>query len=1381
MFAAFFMYTGNVVAQSAWELGKLVPTAQVQDGMKVVLETACDATGLGSYLNSEIGLTQGIAAATVWTLEATGATKYTFTADGGEYNFPEYVLRSEATGQYLGYEGDRDATLYEYEMVDTKDAAHPFALIPASDPNFGPIENGHGVNWTDDSAVFGFIDQDGDLVFINTYWGSSVYCWPYRDTNPWNIYEAIEKTDGLSLLNALLISYGDNLDTYYKVGTDPGCINSQEVYENFYTVYQEALDAIQDGIATDEEANDIKARLIAAKEAADDPAVQNPMKEGYYYFITANVDFPENKAITATLGNDYATWNTFDETSLDYIWRVKEVDGGWSAQNVGSGLYLDKGTSTAASVNVKISSTFETPTVFNPITRSGEFHIADLVDYPDATGFPFHQGGHGNGSGVSGTIVLWKNVAGTGSSWFVRAVPENIVAEIENTEGLNRLQAQLDIATPLSESIGKNIGTEVGQWPADAGVEIAAAIEEASALVASGTNSERLEMAQKLSDAIDATRAKRVKPEDGSYYVFVSALAAYKEQQGVEKALYNNGSYMYWYDLDLTKKAYIYQASVNEDGSFYFKNLLTGLYAGKSSSEGASQTVYASSTPVPISITPYSDTTKIVKIIPSESAYQWHTAGHSGGAGSAGTIVNWNDGITSGSAWYVRKVDDATVMSLKLESIINKAEAKKEQAYAYDADYSSPAATSTSQLYSNNIEPTEGSYDALIDGNTDDLERDGNGSFPIFHSAWSNPTELEDAYHYLRIHKEDGLPEKFVIALSHRTGTGSHIRPREVVISVANDPEGEWTDLVTLNHNIDVVEPENDYVSPEINAGASYKYVKMTVVKTNGNFPQDEECIHNQLDTYGHPFFALTEFNVYPSKGLSPAAQVNDEEIKVKVDELEAVITKAKAALASNEGTDELIDEVQAAIDALNEVWKDTMLYVDKVAEVNIFKENLTAGTEVGQLPAEAIAEFEKAIEEPASISPVYKMSNSEMKAAIDKLEAALVAAKATMVMPDSKQWYFINSADLETTGGWFVMQWGRTAGSNMYNSNTVEDPGSHINNAWVLENDGAGKLYIRNTGSGFYQKTSESVAGGNIANCDVTGALPEGESFSLIPLGNEQFALKSNNGHHYIYSNASDKGNVTWQKPAVTDLTDTRFAFTIQAVAGAIDGETMPRPAEGQRVGSFAIYQTPTAAQSVYVPEEDTELKLYQITGKVEEDGYVKAIKLSEAEGGTIPAGKPYIVYAPGDYASGETTASFWINMLVDSEVAQMEDDSINGLIGLAAPRTILDETKAMFSGDSIAAVTTSTEFGNQRGYIDPAQITEVEGAANDLVVYLKGAGISSVVGLEDVVVRDNREIVNVYTIDGVLVKRNVARGAATNGLAKGIYIVGKDKVLVK
>ena len=72
-----------------------------------------------------------------------------------------------------------------------------------------------------------------------------------------------------------------------------------------------------------------------------------------------------------------------------------------------------------------------------------------------------------------------------------------------------------------------------------------------------------------------------------------------------------------------------------------------------------------------------------------------------------------------------------------------------------------------------------------------------------------------------------------------------------------------------------------------------------------------------------------------------------------------------------------------------------------------------------------------------------------------------------------------------------------------------------------------------------------------------------------------------------------------------------------------------------------------------------------------------------------------------------------------------------------------------------------------------------ELPDAQVDKIVYVKGNGMLN--GINEVIVEDQAEKVDVYSIDGVLIRRNVARGSATDGLKKGIYIVGKKKVLVK
>lgn len=43
------------------------------------------------------------------------------------------------------------------------------------------------------------------------------------------------------------------------------------------------------------------------------------------------------------------------------------------------------------------------------------------------------------------------------------------------------------------------------------------------------------------------------------------------------------------------------------------------------------------------------------------------------------------------------------------------------------------------------------------------------------------------------------------------------------------------------------------------------------------------------------------------------------------------------------------------------------------------------------------------------------------------------------------------------------------------------------------------------------------------------------------------------------------------------------------------------------------------------------------------------------------------------------------------------------------------------------------------------------------------------------------DESVVDVYTIDGVLLRSKIDAAKATEGLAKGVYVVGKKKVVIR
>ena len=122
-------------------------------------------------------------------------------------------------------------------------------------------------------------------------------------------------------------------------------------------------------------------------------------------------------------------------------------------------------------------------------------------------------------------------------------------------------------------------------------------------------------------------------------------------------------------------------------------------------------------------------------------------------------------------------------------------------------------------------------------------------------------------------------------------------------------------------------------------------------------------------------------------------------------------------------------------------------------------------------------------------------------------------------------------------------------------------------------------------------------------------------------------------------------------------------------------------------------------------------------------------------------------------------------------------EGKTANGLIATMDYTVPGRAGYGIFVNSVIESTAADTGINGHSGYINTGLIVNGEGEA-DLTITIKEGLLN---GVKNVVVNKAGEKVNVYTVDGVLVKRNVARKNATDGLKSGIYIVGKDKILVK
>ena len=89
---------------------------------------------------------------------------------------------------------------------------------------------------------------------------------------------------------------------------------------------------------------------------------------------------------------------------------------------------------------------------------------------------------------------------------------------------------------------------------------------------------------------------------------------------------------------------------------------------------------------------------------------------------------------------------------------------------------------------------------------------------------------------------------------------------------------------------------------------------------------------------------------------------------------------------------------------------------------------------------------------------------------------------------------------------------------------------------------------------------------------------------------------------------------------------------------------------------------------------------------------------------------------------------------------------------------------------------------IAENRAYFDLSQMSEYTEAVgvNQRLISLGGNDGDGTTGVDGIEAEGNA-LVDVYTIGGVQVRSQVAASEATDGLAKGIYIVNGKKVVVK
>lgn len=179
--------------------------------------------------------------------------------------------------------------------------------------------------------------------------------------------------------------------------------------------------------------------------------------------------------------------------------------------------------------------------------------------------------------------------------------------------------------------------------------------------------------------------------------------------------------------------------------------------------------------------------------------------------------------------------------------------------------------------------------------------------------------------------------------------------------------------------------------------------------------------------------------------------------------------------------------------------------------------------------------------------------------------------------------------------------------------------------------------------------------------------------------------------------------------------------------------------------------------------------VEFFSVAGKVTENGEATAIVLNEET--ELEAGKPYVFSATTDK----------LVAIYSGEAASAEVDG-NGLVGSFSGTTV-NEGMYLLKNNTVKLLgEAGGSIAANRAYFDLGQMSEYTEAVgvNQRLISLGGSNDDGTTGVDGIEAEGNA-LVDVYTIGGVQVRSQVEASGATDGLAKGLYIVDGKKVVVK
>lgn len=878
-------------------------------------------------------------------------------------------------------------------------------------------------------------------------------------------------------------------------------------------------------------------------------------------------------------------------------------------------------------------------------------------------------------------------------------------------------------------------------------------------------------------------------------------------------------------ELDYSAASYLWDVEIAGQDSIYLKHLLTGLYV---QSTMADDHHYAlGKEPVAL---------KLSAPTAGNRAAFWITPKGNERACTnvAGWMLSWTDVNDAGNhfTFTAVDVDDAKVAQwaaeakqIKLNNALVAAYANATAQYNGGNVFNRPEGATYTGLFTEdgkmvsatgdednsnwwcNKKSNQGTYEALTD----------NDPTTFFHSNWEGGDFVPsiEKNHYLVAKLDAPASGDIMIKVAKRANANDY--PTQFAVYGANDfdkaagtaswvfqgyADISYTDSVAFTMK-DAA--GNDSIASNIKDGvgvayahldASYAYLRFSATKTQYSAGRPAN---------NRGYFALSEMNIWPTTGVVKTVTPEYQEAMTAAPEVYAAlgeeIKKAAVELAASKATQAQIDALNAAIEAFKNNLpvpsRVTDAYNAAKAFLDAANTNNMIGTELAQYSQESADALQTTL---AKYETFDKIDLVSINAAVNDINAAFNAFKGSVRLPEAGKFYTIKSAstkvvaeaDKQSQGyqgaiyNAIVYSTGNNKSNSLSDANSavrftfanhssevtadgetsldammsslsdsisLKDDASYV---WKAETAQDGKMVLRNLATGMYL----TGANGKLyQSTEPTPILGEGVKPNVFRfnLGEDAKGVTQ-----YMNTKGATGTVVPWKDPAdensywqFNELADDDYTTECFAIKGVSEGQFY--------ACTFPVAITPDGNAVPYTVLGVNEAKDKLILAEVEDE---------------VPAGTPVILLADVLTNNGEGTVG---NLTVGCEDLAsakfvFEPKVGDGLCGVLCEPVEIAETCGHLANGKI--VTGAYTVPCNGAYLANAAITAEKG--KESIDLAKGVG-DTLTGIDDAKVVVLPSVVNVYGINGQLIKKSVKAANATKNLPAGVYVIGGQKVLVK